>query len=127
MRRIKDVLRLTAAGHSRRQIAKSCGIARSTVAEYLRRSEAAGLSWPLPADLDDAELERKLFPRVVAIPCERRAIPDWSVVNQEFKRQGVTLQLLWDEYKAGNPKGFQYSWFCDNYRRCLGKGVVGGA
>ncbi len=116
MRRIKDVLRLKAAGHSRRQIAKSCCVARSTVAEYLRRTEAAGLSWPLPVEFDDAELERKLFPPAVAIPTEQRAMPDWSVVNQEFKRQGVTLQLLWDEYKAANPKGFQYSWFCDSYR-----------
>jgi len=121
MRRIKDVLRLKAAGHSRRQISKSCSIARSTVAEYLRRTDAAGLSWPLPLELDDAELERKLFPPAVAIPSEQRAMPDWSVVNQEFKRQGVTLQLLWDEYKAANPKGFQYSWFCDSYRHWLGK------
>ncbi len=121
MRRIKDVLRLKAAGYSRRQIAKSCGIARSTVAEYLRRTEAAGLSWPLPVEFDDAELERKLFPPAVAIPSGQRAVPDWSVVNQEFRRQGVTLQLLWDEYKAANPEGFQYSWFCEFYRRWLGK------
>ena len=121
MRRIKDVLRLKAAGHSRRQIANSCGLARSTVAEYLRRTEAAGLSWPLPGEIDDAELERKLFPPAVAISAEQRAMPDWSVVNREFKRKGVTLQLLWDEHKAANPKGFQYSWFCDSYRHWLGK------
>ena len=121
MRRIKDVLRLKAAGHSRRQIAQSCGVARSTVAEYMKRAEAAGLSWPLPAELDDAELERKLFPPPLAIPAEQRAVPDWSVVNQEFRRKGVTLQLLWDEYKEANPEGFQYSWFCDHYRHWLGK------
>ncbi len=121
MRRIKDVLRLKAAGHSRRQIAQSCGVARSTVAEYVKRAEAAGLWWPLPAELDDAELERKLFPPPLAIPSEQRAVPDWAVVNQEFRRKGVTLQLLWDESKEANPEGFQYSWFCDSYRRWLGK------
>ena len=121
MRRIKDVLRLKAAGHSRRQIAQSCGIARSTVAEYVRRAEAAGLWWPLPAELDDAELERKLFPPPLTIPSEQRAVPDWAVVNQEFRRKGVTLQLLWDEYKEANPEGFQYSWFCDSYRCWLGR------
>jgi len=121
MRRIREVLRLTAAAHSRRQIAQSCGIARATVAEYVKRTEAAGLSWPLAAELDDAELERKLFPPPVAIPSEQRAVPDWSVVHQELKRKGVTLQLLWDEYKAVNPEGFQYSWFCEHYRRWLGK------
>ena len=52
---------------------------------------------------------------------ERHTLPDWSVVNQEFRRKGVTLALLWDEYKAANPEGFQYSWFCERYRCWLGK------
>jgi len=122
MRQIREVLRQKwGLGLSNRQVAGGCGISRPTVAEYGKRAEAAGLSWPLPVDLDDAELERKLFPPAVAIPAGQRAVPDWSVVNQEFKRQGVTLQLLWDEYKAANPDGFQYSWFCDSYRRWLGK------
>jgi len=121
MRRIKDVLRLKAAGHSRRQIARSCGIARSTVAEYVKRTAAAGLSWPLPGEIDDDELERRLFPPPVAIPAEQCAVPDWPLVHQEFKRKGVTLQLLWDEYKATNLEGYQYSWFCEHYRRWLGK------
>lgn len=121
MRRIKDVLRLQAAGLSRRQVAKSCGIARSTVAEYLKRAEAAGLSWPLPASLDDTELEQRLFPPPVTIPAEQRAMPDWPLVHRELKRKGVTLQLLWDEYKAATPEGYQYSWFCEHYRAWLGK------
>ena len=91
MRRIKDVLRLQAAGLSRRQLAKSCGIARSTVAEYLKRAEAAGLSWPLPGSLDDAELEKRLFPPPVTVPAEQRSVPDWAVVHRELKRKGVTL------------------------------------
>jgi transposase len=73
------------------------------VAEYVKRAEAAGLSSPLPADLDDTELERKLFPPMVVIPSAQRAVPDWSVVHEESKRKGVTLALLWDEYKAANP------------------------
>ncbi len=122
MRQIREVLRQKwGLGLSNRQTARSCGISRPTVAEYLERAEAAGLSWPLPGDLDDAELERKLFPPVVAIPSDQRVVPDWSAVNQEFRRKGVTLALLWDEYKAVNPKGFQYSWFCESYRRWLGK------
>ncbi len=121
MRRIKDVLRLQAAGLSRRQLAKSCGIARSTVAEYLKRAEAAGLSWPLPESLDDTELEKRLFPPPVTVPAEQRAVPDWAVVHRELKSPGVTLQLLWDEYKEANPEGFQYSWFCEHYRAWQGR------
>jgi len=122
MRQIREVLRQKwGLGLSNRQTARSCGISRPTVAEYVKRAEAAGLSWPLPSDLDDTELERKLFPPAVAIPSEQRAVPDWSVVNQEFRRKGVTMALLWDEYKAANPEGYQYSWFCEHYRRWLGK------
>lgn len=121
MRRIRDVLRLKAAGHSRRQVAQSCGIARSTVAEYLKRAEAAGLSWPELSEIDDAELERKLFRPPVSLPAEQRALPEWPSVHRELKRKGVTLQLLWDEYKAANPEGYQYSWFCEHYRDWLGK------
>ena len=122
MRQIREVLRQKwGLDLSNRQISASCGLSRPTVAEYLRRAKAAGLSWPLSGDLDDDELERKLFPAPPSIPIEHQAVPDWSVVNHEFKGKGVTLALLWDEYKSANPEGFQYSWFCEHYRRWLGK------
>ena len=120
MRQIREVLRQKwGLGFSNRQIARGCGLSRPTVADYLRRAIAAGLSWPLSSEIDDEELERKLFPP--SMPAVVRPLPDWSVVNQEFKRKGVTLALLWDEYKAANPEGLQYSGFCQHYRRWLGK------
>lgn len=122
MRQIKEVLRQKwGLGCSNRQIAASCGLSRPTVAAYVKRAEAAGLSWPLSDELDDTELEGKLFPPAVTMPSEQRAVPDWSLVHRELKRKGVTLMLLWDEYKAANPEGFQYSWFCEHYRRWAGK------
>ncbi len=122
MRQIREVLRQKwELGFSNRQIGHCCGLSRPTVAEYLRRANAAGLSWPLSGELDDDELERKLFPPRPTMPAERQAVPDWSLVHREFKRKGVTLALLWDEYKEANPEGFQYSWFCEHYRRWLGK------
>ena len=117
MRKIKEVLRLKwGKGMSNRKIAASCGIGRPTVGEYLRRAEAAGVSWPLPVDLDDTGLERLLFPPPPDLPAEVRGIPDWSVIHQERKRKGVTLFLLWQEYRAAHPDGYQYSWFCERYR-----------
>ena len=116
MRKIKDILRLKwACGLSNRQVAASCGVARSTVAETLYRATAAGLSWPLPADLDETQLETRLYP---AAPCPTtapRAVPDWATLHQELARKGVTLALLWQEYKAQHPDGYQYSRFCDLY------------
>lgn len=121
MRQIREVLRQKwGLGLSNRQVADSCGVSRPTVTEYMRRAEAAGLSWPLSEELDDTELERKLFPPATIV-AEQRAVPDWPVVHQELSGKGVTLALLWDEYKAANPEGFQYSWFCEHYRRWLGK------
>jgi len=71
MRKIKEVLRLHFDHQqSARQIAKSCGIARSTVKEYLDRVQKAGFPWPLPAEWDDAVLENRLFPPVSLISPE---------------------------------------------------------
>jgi len=116
MRTIKEVLRLKlSCGLGRRAIANSCGIAKSTVIEYLRRAEKAGLSWPLPAELDDAALENLLFPPVVVSDAPR-PLPAWEGIHRELARKSVTLTLLWDEYKAQYPDGYQYSYFADLYR-----------
>ena len=119
MRKIKDVLRLC-WGLSKRKAAGSCGVSCPTVDEYLRRAEASGLSWPLPAALDDGALERLLFPPAPAVPVAARGVPDWSHIHRELKRPGVTLQLLWHEYRQRHPQGYQYTWFCQHYRtpRC---------
>jgi transposase len=121
MRKIIEVLRLKwAQGLSNRQIAGACRISRPTVAEYLRRAGEAGLCWPLPPELDEAALERQLFPAPPSLPAQARGMPDWSVVHQELRRQGVTLFLLWQEYRAAHREGYQYSWFCEHYRAWQG-------
>jgi transposase len=121
MRNIKDVLRLHAAGRSARQIGPSVGVGRSTVAEYLRRAEVAGLSWPLPEGLDEAALERLLFPPPPPAKDRQFAEADWAAVHLELKRPGVTLALLWDEYRGRHPDGYGYSAFCEHYRRWAGR------
>ena len=104
MRQVREVLRLKwACGLSDRKIAQSVRVSRPTVAEYVRRAQAAGLSWPLPDTLDDTALERRLFATAAPTPLARRPTPDWAIVHQELKRKGVTLLLLWQEYKASTP------------------------
>ena len=67
MRKLREVLGLYfAAALSIRAIARSLETSPSTVGEYLRRANAAGVSWPVPEAIDDAGLERRLFP---ALPC----------------------------------------------------------
>ena len=121
MRRIREVLRLKhELGRSHREIAGSLGIANSTVSDYARRASAAGLSWPLPEGLDDAALEAALFPP--SPPSRvRRPEPDWARVHRELQgHKGVTLELLWLEYREVHPDGYQYSWFCARYRAWRG-------
>src|SRR5882724_9380907 len=122
MRHVTEVLRLKwGQGLSDRKIAQSLGISRPTVAEYVRRAQAAGLSWAMPASLDETAVERLLFPPHPAIPIPPRPEPDWPTVHHELKRKGVTLFLLWQEYKSTTPEGFQYSRFCQGYRAWTGK------
>jgi len=122
MRKIKEVLRLRwGQGLSKRKTAHSCGVSRPTVDEYLRRAEEAGLTWPLPTGLDDGELERRLFPPAPCLTSEERGLPDWCSIHLELKRKGVTLFLLWQEYRQSHPQGYQYSWFCGQYRDWLGQ------
>ena len=117
MRRIKEVLRLHyESGLGLRQISRALSVSPGTVSEYLRRAEQSGTSWPLPAGLSDTQLEQRLFPPVVMMPSGERSLPDWVSLNKELKRKGVTLFLLWQEYKAVYPDGYQYSWFCELYR-----------
>jgi transposase len=122
MRKITEVLRLSwGCQQSQRQVALQCSISRPCVGEYLRRASDAGLSWPLPQELTDAELDRLLFPPSPKLDAEQRGVPEWAAVYEELRKKNVTKFLLWQEYRELNPLGYNYSWFCDQYRRWLGK------
>ena len=115
MRQVREALRLRFEQHrSQREIALSLGLSQSTTHAYLRRFAASGLGWPLPPDLDDAMLDARLFRRA-DLPQHERPVPDWATVHQELKQKGVTLQLLWQEYKQGSADGYQYTQFCRHY------------
>src|SRR5271168_5192905 len=118
MRKIREVLRLHfECDRNQREIADAVGASTTTVWQYLRRTRLAGLSWPLPTELqtDDAALEARLYPP----PAPReppRGMPDWAAVHREIGRKGVTLDLLWQEYKTQHPDGYGYSWVCRAYQ-----------
>ena len=122
MRTIKEVLRLKwEKAFSNKQVAQSCNIARSTVRDYVSRAEKAGLSWPLASDLDDSRLEALLFPPPAMDGIQQRGVLDMEYIHRELARKSVTLRLLWLEYKAANPEGYQYSQYCLLYRQWRGK------
>ena len=121
MRKIREALRLHAGGLSTRKIAASLGVGQSTTSDYLKRVQLAGLTWPLAAEMTDAALEALLFHPIGGPSRLVEAQPDWPAIHRELKRPGVTLSLLWEEYRAVHPAGYGYSRFCDLYRRWSGR------
>jgi len=122
MRTIREVLRLKWEQKlSNKRIAQSCNIARSTIKDYLARAKRAGVSWPLPPELDDSRLEALLYPvRTTELP-EKRGVPSMEYMRTELAKKRVTLRLLWLEYKQANPEGYQYSQFCLLYQQWAAK------
>jgi transposase len=122
MRKAREVLRLTfGEGLSRRRVAAATGVPYSTIADCLARAAAAGLGWPLPERIDDTELERRLYPGPSVVVGSRRPEPEWARVHADLRRKGVTLQLLWIEYKQRVPDGYQYTQFVHRYRQWAGR------
>jgi len=118
MRTIREVLRLKwQCGVPFTDIAASCRISSTAARGYVQRAKQAGLTWPLPDDLQDDALERLLFPPSPASSSRQRPAPDWRRVQNELKHKGVTLQLLWEEYLQQNPDGYRYSQFCWHFAR----------
>lgn len=106
LRKIREILRLKEeAGLSNRAIARACKISNSTVGDYLRRAGAAGVHWPLPEDADEDELFKRLFPDIAEAKPVVRPVPDWEEVREELKKKGVTLKLLWQEYREESQEG----------------------
>jgi transposase len=120
MRKLKEVLRLRyELGLGQRQIARSCSIGHGTVYEYLKRAQAAGVTWPLPEGWDDRRLEEALFgPAPRRVYESRKPTPDFAHLHQELQRHPpLTLQLAWEEYRQAHADGYAYSRFCELYQQ----------
>jgi len=117
MRKIKEILRLKwVLGLSDRQTGASLKIAHSTVGEYVKRAERAGLDWSQAENMTETELKDRLFPVKKSDP-EASPQPDWQQIEVELQSRGVTRMLLWQEYITAHPDGYGYSQFCEHYRR----------
>ncbi len=116
MRKLREFVRLYLEnGLSARAIARSVKVSPSTASIYVSRIRAAGVKWPLSPELDgDAALTRLLFAEPGVIK-DKRPEPDWAGLHLELKKKHVTRQLLWEEYKGGQPDGYQYSAFCRHF------------
>ncbi|MEN8802843.1 MAG: IS21 family transposase [Thiogranum sp.] len=124
MRKIHTVLRLYhQAGLSQREISRAQKIGYGTVGNYLTRARNAGLSWPLPPDVDERALELALFPDQRPDSAQRRFTePNFAHIHVELKSPGMTKQLAWEEYRQVHvDDGYSYSQFCHRYRTWQGR------
>ena len=117
IRMIKNILRLKyTGGLSHEAIARSLSISKGVVSKYLSLASAAGLDWQATVELDEASLERRLLGRSAAETLVVQA--DFAHVHIELRRKGVTLALLWQEYRAANAgrRTWAYTQFCEHYK-----------
>ena len=116
MRKIREVLRLTyELGLSVREVCEATGVGKTAVCEYVNRARVVGITWPIPAEIGDAGLERRLFTPAGFHAGSTKRLPDWTKVHEELKRRSVTLMILWEEHRAEHVDGHGYSRFCELY------------
>lgn len=123
MRKIRDILRLRGTGGlSIRQISASTKISVGAIQKLLTKAAALELSWPLPDDLNDAQLAQLFYPDADTDTASRCQVPDWPAIHQELKGKGMTKLLAWEEYTQQYPnRCYSYSQFCDRYRHWRGR------
>ena len=118
MRKLKEVLRLKhQADLTDRQIGRSLCLSHTTVSTYLQRAAQAGISWPLADEMEEEQLQALLGGSSCPPSSPSRPLPEMDYLHQELKRKGVTLQLLWEEYRGQHPNGYGYTQFCEYYGR----------
>jgi len=116
MRKIKEILRLKwQLGQSHRSIATSVQVSASTVSHCVRAALAKGLTWEHVKAQDEEALHVLVYGKASGHAGRGDAI-DWSHVRRELTRKGVTLQLLWYEYRNQTPDGLSYGRYCAHYR-----------
>ncbi len=117
LRMIKDIIRLKhQANLSHEQIATSLKVSKGVVSKYLLLASAAGLDWDSAQALDEHQLTIRLLPRSNTL--DSFVAPDWAALHRELDRKGVTLMLLWQEYRAANAESrtWGYTQFCNHYK-----------
>ena len=116
--KIREILRLSQElKFSIRQIAEASGVSKTSVGEYLAEYKRSGLTYRVVTEINDQELAAVFEKRNKTVnPQYEELSKEFPYYEKELARHGVTLYLLWEEYKERTPDGFSYSRFCHHYR-----------
>jgi transposase len=118
MRKIQEVCRLRLKmGLGINQIAGACNISKSTASTYVKKIDGLSLVYEEIIALEEEALYKQLFPAAAEMPVTDKAMPDYEYLTRELKKKGVTLQLLYEEYRQEHPDGYSRSQFYEKYRQ----------
>lgn len=116
MRKARELLRLLfSLGLSNRQAAKLVKVSHNTAGRFRALVDAQQLDWVALEAMSDQALQAFLYPKRCKTTSPQLE-PNWPHVHQEMQRKGVTLMLLWHEYRASLPEGYSYQAFTEYYR-----------
>jgi transposase len=123
MEKIREILRLSQEQQmSLRVISSVTGVSKTTVGDYLFEFKRSGLSYQEVCQLSD-DLLGSVFENSNCASNKKyeELSVEFDGYVTELKRPGVTLYLLWEEYRGKHPEGFSYSRFCHHYMMWSGK------
>jgi len=128
MNEVREVLRLTWINQLKaREVARVLNISHSTVLLYLAKAKRKELTWDTVQSLDDASLRSALIDeedtRQVDSHTKSKSLPDFPQITLELRNKNVSMQTLWEEYKAAHPDedSYSYSQFCALYHAFIQK------
>jgi len=117
--KLKQLIQLQSSELSTREAARALNLSQGVICKYLSAVRASGLTWEQAQSLDEAQLERRIWPACAERSTRSLVLPDCAQIHTELKRhKHVTLQLLWEEYRANHGAlALRYSAFCERYRQ----------
>ena len=121
MSQIKQMLRLYKQGTGIKTIARNLGISKNTVKSYLGKLPEMKKGVDELLSLEDTELELTFHAGNPAYKDERFEYlkSHLDYFEKELNRVGVNRKVLWEEYKIGYPRGYEYTQFCHHLKQQL--------
>ena len=118
MEKVREILRLSLDCHlGNREIGRALKISHPVVGQYLNNFQRSETPYSEVMNLSDTqllEIVNSSKKRENLLHAELEALfPEFA---KELKRKGVTLQLLWEEYKENRESHYSYSQFCFHFQ-----------
>ncbi|MBC8318819.1 MAG: IS21 family transposase [Desulfobulbaceae bacterium] len=116
MNKIREIIRLKEHGLTQRQIARALHVSRPVVAQYLTDLKGSGLTYSSIQSMSDDDLLAVFAKKKGKSKRHRTLDEQFEYMARELKKKGVTLYLLWEEYRRQHPDGYGYSQFCYHFQ-----------